>query len=74
MVSTRNVELGLEPYVVPSQCGQVFYLQVPGRAGWSYVVRYDPRGRSVKYFVEEEDDIEDEDGIEEHLTHISLNL
>jgi hypothetical protein len=28
--------------------------------GWSYVVRYDPRGRPIKYIVPEEDDIEED--------------
>jgi hypothetical protein len=49
MVNTREFELGTEPYVLPSQCEQVFYSDVPGKVGWSYVVRYDPRGRSIKY-------------------------
>jgi hypothetical protein len=35
--------------------------------GWSYVVRYDPRGRPVKYNVVEEDDIEEEDDAEEKV-------
>jgi len=48
MVNTRAFEPGTEPYVLPSQCEQVFYSEVPGKAGWSYVVRYDPRGRPVK--------------------------
>jgi hypothetical protein len=43
MVTTRAFEPGTEPYVFPSQCEQVFYSQVPGKADWSYVVRYDPR-------------------------------
>jgi hypothetical protein len=38
-----------------------FYSKVPCERDWSFVVRYDPRGRLVKYFVEEEDDIEEED-------------
>jgi hypothetical protein len=49
MVNTREFEPGTEPYVLPSQCEKVFYSEVPGKAGWSYVVRYDPRGRLVKY-------------------------
>jgi hypothetical protein len=49
MVNTREFELGTKPYVLPSQCEQVFYSEVPGKAGWSYFVRYDPRGRPVKY-------------------------
>ena len=39
MVNTRAFEPGTEPYVLPSQCEQVFYLEVPGKAGWSYIVR-----------------------------------
>ena len=59
---TREFEPGTEPYVLPSQCEQVFYSEVPGKAGWSYVVRYDPRGRLVKYnHEEEEDNLEEED-------------
>ena len=67
MVNTRtnNVEPGWDPYVLPSQCEQVFYLEVPSRSAWSYVVRYDPRGRSIKYTVSDEEDIEEEDGIKE---------
>jgi hypothetical protein len=42
-----NVEPGSEPYVLPSQCEHVFYLEVLGRRGWSYVVSYDPRGMLV---------------------------
>ena len=46
-------------YVFPSQCEQVFYSNVPGERDWPFVVRYDPRGRPVKYTVdEEEDDVE----------------
>jgi hypothetical protein len=33
MVNTREFELGTEPYVLPSQCEQVFYSEVPGKAG-----------------------------------------
>ena len=51
-------------YVFPSQCEQVFYSKVPGKRDWSFVVRYDPRGRPVKYNVDEEDDIEEEDDLE----------
>ena len=60
MVNTRELEPGTEPYVLPSQCEKVFYLEVPSKAGWSYIVRYDPRGRSVKSNpFEEEDNIEE---------------
>ena len=40
MVNTRLFELGTEPHVLPSQCEQVFYSEVPGKAGWSFVVRH----------------------------------
>ena len=53
MVNTRLFELGTEPYVLPSQCEQVFYSKVPGKAGWSFVVRHDPRGRPVKYNLDD---------------------
>jgi len=49
MVNTRLFELGTDPYIIPSQCEHVFYFEVPGKMGWSFVVRYDPRGRSIKY-------------------------
>ena len=53
MVSTRLFEPGMEPYVLPSQCEQVFYFKVPSRGGWSFVVRHDPRGRSVEYSLDD---------------------
>ena len=60
MVNTRELEPGTEPYVLPSQCEQVFYSEVPGKEGWSYIVRYEPRGISVKYNpVEEEHNVEE---------------
>ena len=43
MVDTRKFEPRLEPYVLPSQCEHVFYIEVPFKGVWSYVVRYDPR-------------------------------
>ena len=49
MVNTRALEPGTEPYVLPSLCEQVFYSEVQGKASWSYIVRFDPRGRTVKY-------------------------
>ena len=62
MVNTREFKLGIEPYVLPSQCEQVFYSEVPGKAGWSYIVRYDPRGIPVKYnHVDDEYNHEEED-------------
>jgi hypothetical protein len=67
MVNTKTFEPGLESYVLPSQCEQVFYCEVPDKPGWSFVVRYDPRGMSVKYNVPEEDDIQELEGdTEEH--------
>ena len=70
MVNTRtnNFELRSKPYVLPSQCEHVFYSKVLGKASWSFVVRHDPRGRSIKYnleegnekVLEEEDDVEDD--------------
>ena len=47
MVNARLFEPGTEPYVLPSHCEHVFYSKVPGRGGWSFVVRHDPRGRPV---------------------------
>jgi hypothetical protein len=61
-----HLSQGTKTYVLPSQCEQVFYSEVPGKVGWSYIVRYDPRGRPVKYNVPEEDDIEEEEDAEEH--------
>jgi hypothetical protein len=67
MVNKRNFEPGSEPCVLTSQCKQVFYSEVPRRGGLSYVVIFDPRGRSVKYNVVEEHDIEEEDDVEDQL-------
>ena len=53
MVNKRLFEPGAEPYVLPSHCEQVFYSEVPSKAGWSFVVRHDPMGRLVKYNVPE---------------------
>ena len=33
MVNTRALEPSTEPYVLPSQCEQAFYSEVPGKAG-----------------------------------------
>ena len=49
MVNTRFSEPRMEPYVLPIQCENVFYLEVPRKAGWSFVVKHDPRGRPIKY-------------------------
>ena len=62
MVNSRELELGIQPYVLPSQCEQVFYSKVLGKAGWSYIVRYDPRRILVKYNALEEEDIVEEEG------------
>ena len=40
MINTRSFELVRdEPYVLPSQCEQVFYFGVPLKLGWSFFVR-----------------------------------
>ena len=71
LVNTRLFEPGTKPYVLPSQCEQVFYSEVPGKAGWSFVVRHDPRGRLVKYNLDEgnEEGTLEEDDDEEHDQH-----
>jgi hypothetical protein len=57
MIKTMMFERGHERYVFPSQCEQVFYSNVPGEMDWSFVVRYDPRGRPIKYtHLHKEDD------------------
>jgi hypothetical protein len=59
---TTVFERGHDRYVFRSQCEQVFYSNVPGERDWSFVVRYDPIGRPVKYtHLQEEDDIEDQE-------------
>ena len=68
MVNTTMFESRIGPYDLPSQCEHVFYSEVPGRGGWSFIVRHDPWERSVKYNVEkcneegikEEYDVEDD--------------
>ena len=75
MVNTRLFDPGIEPYVLPSQCEQVFYSEVPGKVGWSFVVRHDPRGRPVNFVVRRNprgrpvkynlDDGNEEDSLEE---------
>ena len=72
MVNTRLFEPGMKPYVLPSQCEQVFYSKVPGKVGWSFVMRHDPRGRTVKYNLDDgnkEGSLEEEDDDEEHDQH-----
>jgi hypothetical protein len=62
MIKTTVFEREHDRYVFPSQCEHVFYSKILGERDWSFVVRYDPRGRPVKYtHVHEEDDIEEED-------------
>ena len=62
MIKTMVFERGHDRYVFPRQCEHVFYSNVPGERDWSFVVRYDPRGRPVKYtHLQEEDDIEDQE-------------
>jgi hypothetical protein len=59
MIKTTVFERGHDRYVFPSQCEHVFYSNVLAERDWSFVVRYDPRGRPVKYtHLQEEDDIE----------------
>ena len=75
MFNTWELEPGTQPYVLPSQCEQVFYSKVPGKAGWSYILRYDPRGRSVKYnLVEEEYNVEEEGDVDkEQLVAVDVS-
>ena len=67
MVNTKLFELGREPYVLPSQCEHVFYSEFLGKAGWSFVMRNDPRGRLVKYNVEDDNEevLEEEYNVED---------
>ena len=71
MVNTRLFELGTKLYVLSSQFEHVFYSEVPGKVGWSFVMRHNPRGRSVKYNLEEdnEEGLEEEDDDEDHDQH-----
>ena len=62
MVNTRLFEPGTDPYVLEIQCEQVFYSEVPGKAGWLFVVRHDPRERLVKYNL---DDSNEQGSLEE---------
>jgi hypothetical protein len=64
MIKKMVFEKTNDRYVFPSQCKQVFYSKVPGKRDWSFVFRYDPRGRPIKYTVDEEDDIEEEYDVE----------
>ena len=71
MVNTRLFEPGTDPYVIPSQCEHVFYFEVLGKVGWSFVVRHAPRGRPIKYNLDEgnEEGMEEEDDDEYHDQH-----
>ena len=72
MVNTRLFEPGTEPYVLPSQCEQVFYSEVPGKVGWSFVVRHDPRGGLVKYNL---DDANEEGSLSKYtMTQSMINM
>ena len=55
--------------VLPSQCEQVFYSEVPSKVGWSYIVRYNPRGRPVKYNV-----VEEEGDADQEQLHINIDV
>ena len=44
MVNTRLFQPGTQTYVLPIQCEHVFYSEVLGKVGWSFVVRHGPRG------------------------------
>jgi hypothetical protein len=62
MIKTTVFKRGHDHYVFPSQYDQVFYSNVPCERDWSFVVRYDPRGRPIKHtHLQEEDDIEDKE-------------
>ena len=67
MVNTRTFKPRTEPYVLPSQHEHVFYSEVLGRGGWSFSMKHDPRGRLVKYNVQEDNQygIEEEYDIED---------
>ena len=72
MVNTSSFEPRKYTYVLPSQCGQVINSKALSRVGWSFIVRYDPRGRLVNYSVAEEDNIEEEEDAEEQdITDVS---
>ena len=75
VVNTRELEPGTQPYVLPSQREQVFYLEVPGKACWSDIVRYDPSERSVKYNApEEEYNVEEEGDLDQEELVINVDV
>jgi hypothetical protein len=45
MIKTMMFERGHDCYVFPRH---VFYSNVLGERDWSFVIRYDPRGRPIK--------------------------
>ena len=68
-------DLRTDPYVIPSQCEQVFYSDLLGKVGWSFFVRNDPRGRLIKYNLgdgNEEGSLEEEYDDEENDQHDEL--
>jgi len=67
MINTTRYELNTKPCVLPSQCEEVFYSQVLCRSSWSFVVIFDPRGRSVKYIFCKEDVHEEDVGEKEEV-------
>ena len=73
MVYTRELEPGIESYLLPSQCEQVFYSKVLGKKCWSYIVRYDPRGRLVKYNPKDEENVK-EDGDTDQQKLVDVNV
>ena len=62
----QGCEPRTKPYVLISQCEQVFYSEGLGRVGWSFLVRHDTRGRVMEYNLEEgnEEGLEEEDDVE----------
>ena len=70
MVNTRLFGPRMKPYVLPSQCEHIFYSEVPGRVSWSFVLRHDPRGRPVKYNVEEGN----EEGLKKNMMLMMINM
>jgi len=54
MINTTMYKLDTKPYILPTQCENVFVSRVLGRASWLYVVRFDPRGRPIKYIFSKE--------------------
>ena len=74
MVNTREIEPNVKPYVLPVQCEQLFYSQVLCKVGWSYIVRYEPRGRPIKYNAEEEDNVEEEGDVDQEQLAVDADV